>query len=332
MPIQLPPECTELLARQGNVVALSQSDEAGLRPQQMRNAVRYGQWRQLQRGVYAPFTGEPGREAELWAALLRAGDWATLSHQTAAERHGLLTGPSELIHLTVPAGRNPAKRARIDGVIVHRSDTVFRTRHPALTPPCTRIEDTVLDLVAAARSFDEGYGWLVRAIGGRRTTPGRILAALEARARFRWRQDIELALGDAANGIHSWLELQYVHGVERPHGLPQALRQARTRQATGTIYLDNLYAGYGVCVELDGTAAHPAAEQWRDKRRDNHNLVREDILTLRFGFLDLRNQGRRCQTAAMVADLLRARGLISAPVAHPCGPACPLGSKERGAF
>jgi hypothetical protein len=34
------------------------------------------------------------------------------------------------------------------------------------------------------------------------------------------------------------------------------------------MYLDNLYEEYEVCVELDGTAAHPADEQWLDKRRD----------------------------------------------------------------
>ena len=43
----------------------------------------------MHRGVYADFTGAPTREAQLWAALLRAGPGAVLSHWTAAERHGL---------------------------------------------------------------------------------------------------------------------------------------------------------------------------------------------------------------------------------------------------
>jgi hypothetical protein len=58
-------------------------------------------------------------------------------------------------------------------------------------------------------------------------------------------------------------------------------------------------------VEIDGTAAHPADEQWRDKRRDNANAVL-GIVTLRFGLLDLGD--RRCQTAADVAAVLRMRG------------------------
>ena len=80
----------------------------------------------------------------------------------------------------------------------------------------------------------------------------------------------------------SLLEYRYVHRVERPHGLPAARRQVRIRQRTGNKYLDNLYEEYGVCSELDGTAAHPADEQWRDKRRDNANAV-QGIVTLRFG-------------------------------------------------
>ncbi len=46
------------------------------------------------------------------------------------------------------------------------------------------------------------------------------------------------------------------HGVERPHALPAAQRQARISHRTGSWYLDNLYE-YGLCVELDGTAPIP---------------------------------------------------------------------------
>jgi very-short-patch-repair endonuclease len=111
-----------------------------------------------------------------------------------------------------------------------------------------------------------------------------------------------------------------VHRVERPHGLPAARRQARIRQRTGNRYLDNLYEEFGVGVEIDGTAAHPADEQWRDKRRDNANAVR-GIVTLRFGLLDLGD--RRCQTAADVAAVLRKRGWTGD--ARPCSnPTCAI--------
>jgi very-short-patch-repair endonuclease len=184
-------------------------------------------------------------------------------------------------------------------------------------PPCTRVEDTVLDLIEVSPTFDDAYGWISRAIGRRRTTAERIRLAMAARKKMRWRREISIALGDAQSGALSVLEYRYVRRVERPHGLPVACRQARIRQGGGNRYLDNLYEEFGICVELDGTAGHPADEQWRDKRRDNANAVR-GLVTLRFGLLDLGD--RRCETAQAVATVLRSRGWTRSP--HACGPGC----------
>jgi hypothetical protein len=307
------------LETQAAAIARRQGLDLGIDPETMRTRVRSGRWQRLQRGVYAAFSGDPARETVLWAALLRAGPGAVLSHQTAAERHGLVDEPSPVITITVPASRSPA-RAKIPGVTIHRSDAILRTRHPAMLPPCTRVEDTVLDLIQAAPTFDDAYAWICRAIGRRRTTADRIHQAMDARKKMRWRRELLLALGDADAGALSLLEYRYVHRVEQPHGLPAARRQARIRQRTGNRYLDNLYEKFRVGVEIDGTAAHPADEQWRDKRRDNANAV-QGIITLRFGLLDLGD--RRCQTAADVIAVLRMRGWTGAP--HPCTrPACAL--------
>lgn len=317
MPIEMPSQSRELLVVQGRAIASRQGAEAGINPRAMRSRVSSGRWQRLQRGVYASFSGEPARQTMLWAALLRAGPDAVLSHQTAAERHGLIDEPSSLITITVPASRHPA-RVKIPGVVIYRSDTILRTRHPAMLPPCTRVEDTVLDLIQIAPAFDDAYGWICRAIGRRLTTPDRIRQAMDARKKMRWRRELAVALGDVGDGALSLLEYRYVHRVERPHGLPAARRQARIRQRTGNRYLDNLYEEYGVCVEVDGTAAHPADEQWRDKRRDNANAV-QGIVTLRFGLLDLGDH--RCETAANVAAVLRLRGWPGTP--HPCSrPGC----------
>lgn len=297
------------LAEQADAIARRQSAVAGIDLDTMRNRLRNGRWQRLQRGVYATFSGDPARETMLWGALLRAGPGAVLSHQTAAERHGLIDEPTSSISITVPAARNPG-RTKISGVVVHRSDAILRTRHPAMLPPCTRVEDTVLDLIEIAPTFDDAYAWICRAIGRRRTTADRIHLAMDARKKMRWRREIALALGDAAGGALSVLEYRYVRRVERPHGLPAAHRQARIRQGTSNRYLDNLYEPYLVCVEVDGTAAHPADEQWRDKRRDNANAV-NGIVTLRFGLLDLGD--RRCETAASIATLLRLRGWPGSP-------------------
>jgi very-short-patch-repair endonuclease len=322
------PPYHEVLAEQGGVISRTQCVELGLDTDTVENQLRYGRWQQFQRGVYATFTGDPKRMPQLWATLLRAGSGATVSHQTAAELHGMIDKPSPMIHITVPADRNPARCGKIPGVVIHRSSALGRTRHPVASPPRTRVEDTVLDLVQASAAsagsagFDEAYDWICRGIGRRLTTAKRIRSALDARPKFPRRGEVELALADAADGALSNLELWYLRGVERAHGLPAARRQARIRLRTGNRYLDNLYEEYRLCVEIDGATAHPGDEQWRDKRRDRWNAVHGQILTLRLGYLDLRDQPSRCETAADVATVLRDRGPA---IGSPCRrAACPV--------
>ncbi len=317
----LPPECLRLLDSQDGVITVSQAVSAGMSDKGVRDQVRAGRWQVLHRGVYATFTGTPGRRAELWGVLLRSGPDAVLSHQSAAEVWGLLNGVSSVIHVMVPHGSSPDRYGKFAGIVIHQSRSLERARHPALTPPRTRVEETVLDLVDCARDFDEAYGWICRAIGRRRTTAARIRTALAARPRIRWRREIELALGDAHGGALSVFELRYVRGVERRHRLPAATRQARIRHATGNRYLDNMYAEYRACVEIDGTAAHPEDEQWRDKRRDRWNAAHKGIDTIRIGVPDLISQERQCRTAADVASWLSGRG---PRVGHSCGPECPV--------
>jgi hypothetical protein len=321
MPVQLPPSCLRALENQDGVISVRQALSAGMSVKAVRSQVSAGRWQTMQRGVYATFSGKPGRRAELWAVLLRAGPDAVLSHQTAAELWGLRSGPAPVIHITVPHDSNPKRHGPIPGVVIHRSRSLPRARHPALAPPRTRLEETVLDLIDCARSFDESYDWICRAVGRRRTTAVRIRAALEARPRIKWRQDVELALGYANGGALSVLEFRYASGVERRHGLPAAARQARVRQATGNRYLDNFYEQYRACVEIDGTAAHPEDEQWQDKSRDRWNAVHQGIATIRVGVPDLISQERQCHTAADVAKWLSSRGPA---VGRPCAPGCPV--------
>src|SRR5690348_9123793 len=119
MSIDMPSQSDELLAIQSRAIACRQGGGAGINPRAMRTRMGSGRWQRLQWGVYAVHSGEPARETMLWAALLRAGHGAVLSHQTAAERHGLIDGPSSLIMITVPAARHPA-RMKIPGIAIHR--------------------------------------------------------------------------------------------------------------------------------------------------------------------------------------------------------------------
>src|SRR5208283_1028728 len=221
---QMPEACREVVELQAGVIGRRQALQAGLRADAVDSMLKTGRWQRMQHGVYAAFTGEPCREAIHWAVLLRSGPQATLSHRTAAMLYGLVDNFEGPIHVTVPRDSQPR---RISGVVVHRIDRVRDIRHPALRPPRTRVEDTVLDLVASARSVDEAFSWFFRATGKGLTTAERIRDAMIARQKMRWRAALSSCLDDVGEGVRSNLEHRYVRGVERPHGLPHAVRQAR---------------------------------------------------------------------------------------------------------
>jgi very-short-patch-repair endonuclease len=317
MTADLPEDCRQLIELQRGVLARWQAPAVELEWATIKSRLRSGRWRPLQWGIYATFTGEPCREAELWAAVLRAGPHAVLSHQTAAELDGLTSTRSKVIHVTVPGS---ARVDPIPGLRLHRSERLAEARHPSRTPPRTRIEETVVDLTQTTKTIDGAFGWLCQGCGSRLTTPDLLLTALYKRRKVRWRAILLSALGDIGDGARSVLEIRYVRDVERPHGLPRARRQAKMNRSSGRIYLDNLVDRYRTCIELDGKAAHPVADRWHDIARDNASAA-DGLATLRYSWADVAQ--RPCQTAAQIADVLRLRGWSGQPT--PCGPACRLG-------
>jgi hypothetical protein len=304
-----------LLNAQGGIIDRSQARQAGFSDRQIWHRLRSGRWQRVHEGVYATFTGALPREARLWAALRRAGEGAMLSHETAAEVHGLIDRPAgRTIHVTVPPHRRPVQNGSIRGVVIHRSGQSRPQLPITWKLPRSRIEDTVLDLIDAAPTFQVAYGWIARAVSRQFTTTAMLRVALAARRRARYRSQLAVALGDSDDGIHSGLELRYARDVERAHGLPPAHRQAR-REITGRAhYRDNWYAEYRVCVEVDGPAFHRDEQVWKDKRRDNLNLARDGAETFRFGPVEVTE--RACESAAMVAATLARNGWKGTP--RPC--------------
>lgn len=94
MPQQLPPEIRELAEFQQGILTTSQAAAGGVPRHVIRTRIRQGSWQRIYPGVYAVFSGEPGRPAALWATALRAGPGAILSHHSAAELTGLADSPS----------------------------------------------------------------------------------------------------------------------------------------------------------------------------------------------------------------------------------------------
>lgn len=317
MASELLPHLADLAWRQRGVLTTRQAIEGGLTMDLLRSRVDRGLWQRLHAGVYAVQSGQPDRDAVLWAAVLKAGRGAMLSYYTAAEIAGLAEGhhADRLIHVTVPGSR---RISRIQGTVLHWSDRAEQACHPVLTPPQTRVEETVLDLASSAVTVDDAYGWITRALGRRLTTQARLLDAMKLRGRLRWRRELTEALAADMAGVHSALEHRYLRDVERPHHLPAAVRQARVRSGGRTEYRDALYEAYLVAVELDGLAAHPADQRWPDIRRDNAAAA-AGVITLRYGWLDITQHP--CQVAAQVVEVLRVRGFTGG---RACSAGCPV--------
>jgi hypothetical protein len=250
-----------------------------------------------------------------------------VSHETAAEVHGIIDKPrGATIHITVPLRRRPAPKRPIRGVVIHRSDQSKQQFLGPFNLPRTRIEDTVLDLVAASPTFDQAYTWITRAVSRQHVSVSLLRTALGSRRRFRWREWLDDAFDDAKDGVDSPLERRYVRDVERAHGLPKSQRQARRQFSGKAHYRDNWYAEYRVVVEIDGPSYHQNERVQQDKDRDNLNLAIDDVRTYRFGPVDVTE--RVCETAAMVGTTLRRNGWHGSP--RPCRRAgCVVAGPDR---
>ncbi|HEX4657447.1 MAG TPA: type IV toxin-antitoxin system AbiEi family antitoxin domain-containing protein [Streptosporangiaceae bacterium] len=315
---QLPGEVDELLSRHAGVITRAQALAAGMTRHAIQARLDSGRWQRLHVGVYAVYSGRPTRESLLWAAVLGVRSGGVLCHQTAAELHGLQdVGTGRKIHVMVPCGHSVAA---LTGVVIHYSRRVQVARHPALEPPRTRLEETVLDLAEAEATTTGAISWILTACASRKTKPDRLLQAMDSRPRIRRRKILLAALGDARIGVESILEHGYLYRVERAHGLPAGLRQRRTRVGGAPRYEDVRYEKYGVIVELDGQAAHPEGERWQDIRRDNLSAM-NGWITLRYSYADVME--RPCEIADEIVRALRARGYTGG--AHRCGPSCAPG-------
>ncbi len=318
----LPSALGNLARHQSGVVSRSQALRAGLTADMIKFRVSSARWRPVHPGVYATFSGVPGRGAQLWAAVLSAGPGAILSHETAAELHRLADQPADLIYVTVPRER---RVVAAEGVSIYRSARALEAVQGHAYPPRTKIEETVLDLIATAATFDDVCGWVTRAFARDLTDEAGLRQAMSARTKVRWRADLGELIAAAAGGDHSVLEYRYDRDVERAHGLPQASRQVPFTGPGGRRgFRDRVYVGYGVVVELDGRLAHPADRQWKDKARDNAAAVGGQ-LPLRYGWTQVRY--RPCEIAVEVATVLRRQGWTGRP--RPCSPGCPV---QRAAF
>ena len=307
-------EWERLAAQQAGALSRSQAVAAGLPESRWDRNLRRGVWRGLHPGVAATFTGPVPALTRVWGAVLVSGPGAVASHATAAWLDGWLPELPLTLEVLVPALRSPVNRP---GVRVRRVRDARRLAVPPRSPPRTRTEDTVLDLVDAARTADAVVDPVLRACQHRRTTAARLVAAAAARPRLRHRAVLGEIVDDVRQGVASALERHWFRDVERPHGLPRGERNQRERRGRSSLYRDVRYRQWRLVVELDGTAAHPPESAAADRARDRR-LVVIGVDTLRYGWPEV--LGLPCESALECGQALLTRGWPGPLV--PCGPRC----------
>jgi hypothetical protein len=307
----------ELIEQQRGVLSIAQLIKHGVSRRVAAKRVADGRWQRPHRGVYALFSGRLDREATIWAAILRCGEGAVASHETAAELDGLCETLDERVHVTVDEKRRRVS-GPLDGIRVHHAQRLPASRHPAKLPPRTRIDDTVLDLVDGSRTARQAAAWIIRAIQKRLTKPDLLATALGSRKKISWRAMVEAMLLDVASGAQSPLELQHLRKIERAHKLPCGTRQRRIA-GDRVIWIDVDHVAYTTRVELDGRVGHEDDGAFRDRRRDNRGVV-DRMATLRYGHAEV--FGSPCDVAAEEAVVLQDRGWDGKP--EPCAPDCRL--------
>jgi Transcriptional regulator, AbiEi antitoxin len=293
----LPTEAIIWAERQAGVLSRTQLISFGLCDSQVSRLVRQQVLQRLDRGIYIVGMLEPTWHQYAWAAVLLGGKSARLVGRSAAAFDGLVD-PSLPIHLSVEANSGVASRPWLTVV---RQPSTSRPSGSLGSPPRTLIEDTVLDLCAAAPNDAAVIGFLTLSIP-RLTNATKLKRALDRRGRIAHRSLIDDMVAETAIGIESPLELRWIRQVERPDRLPTP---TRPYQLPSGGVADGAYEEFRVLLELDGRRYHDGQRRFRDWRRDNLSSE-DDWLTLRYGWHDTVVES--CQSAGNLFRVLRRRG------------------------
>lgn len=322
------------MAAQAGVLSRRQALEHGLDDNDIERLLRRHEWARVYPGVYVDHTGGLTELQRWWAAVqwgwpaVLYGDTALLAHGVRPTWQGRGSVRPALSHIAVHHSRRV--RDRVD-VKVHRVVDLDSVAQWHLSPPRMRLEPAVVAACSIARTADDALALAADVCQQRRSTPDRILVALDAGAggvtRVRHGAELRVILHDVSSGTMSLLEHRHLVAVERAHGLPPAVRQRRELgpavrpSASGSVYRDARYDRFGVVVELDGRLGHEwTAERWDDMDRDL-DAGADGTLSLRMGWRHV-NGTEACRSAIRLGRVLRSRGWQGS--VRPCGPACPV--------
>jgi very-short-patch-repair endonuclease len=252
------------------LVTYEHATERGITRSGWNQAIARGAAERLHRNVVRLYGAPTAIEQQILAAVLAAGEGAMASHRSSTRVWGAERPDRDPIDLILP-GRN--RRARLDGVVVHRPRDLADLRPVMRGPiPTTNPLRTLLDLGAVDPS---GVPAAVRAfVLAGFVTPGSIGAAIVRHAQ-RGRAGIA-ALRSAVEQWHldskpadSELEIQMQALAER-----FALPAMEFHPVLAGHEVDFRVSGTPIVVECDGWTTHGV-----DRDQFEHDRVRDAEIT-----------------------------------------------------
>lgn len=300
--------------RELGLVTRAQAHADGLTDEAIAWRLASGRWQRLYRGIYVTRPGPLGWLSRASGVLLACGPGAVLTDQSAAFLHRVVEGPGPVVCVAIPDTRRVLPP---EGALLRRA----RGIRPGgvAWPPRTSVEATVIDL-AARVSIDDVAAIVARSLQHRLTTPQRLLAELESRARHPRRRLVAAMVGDVRNGNQSCLEVRFVTGVLRRHGLPLGQAQfplGAIDPALSGRRADRGYPAWRLLIELDGIRFHQGSALVNDRLKSNRAAVLGWVV-VRFGWPEAVE--RPCETALDLARIFWSRGWTGSPRA--CSPSC----------
>ncbi len=290
----------EVAGTQESVISLHQLNACGLTKHAVGRAVRAGHLLADGGGVYCMSAAPPTPRGRCWAAVLRAGSGAALSHRTAAVLWALMKDWGARVHVTTRRHRRHGY-----GTVVHQSAlrAADVTRRGGL--PVTSLGRTLLDLAAT-----ESEAVLLVAVRQALTLHGSlkrsIFATLRTAGGHPGRGPLRRALAELATDPGSgearspledafWLALLPVR-----EQLPAYRRNVTIRLGADDIYTgDVVFPGPRVVVELDSRAFHDNDPSFDSDRRRDRRLAAAGWVVIRITHRQLRDDA-----AGVIADLL----------------------------